>query len=110
MASFPGRGLGLPSTVGDILPFFSIKLTSSQSASSHHTDTCNVVVFGETGAGKSSLINLVAGSQTALTSRDAMGCTTETNVYDVLIQNETLKVKLFDTVGQYSSPLFHDRY
>lgn len=83
----PGRGLG--------------HLTS---ASSHHTETCNVVVFGETGAGKSSLINLVAGTRTALTSCDAMGCTTETNVYDVLIQNETLKVKLFDTVGLGEGP------
>ncbi|KAG1800513.1 P-loop containing nucleoside triphosphate hydrolase protein, partial [Suillus variegatus] len=62
----------------------------------------NVVIFGETGAGKSSLVNLVAGTQTALTSCDAMGCATESNVHDVLIQNETfkLKVKLFDTVGQ----------
>ncbi|KAG1816648.1 hypothetical protein EV424DRAFT_1625404, partial [Suillus variegatus] len=33
----------------------------------------NVVISGETGAGKSSLVNLVAGTQTALTSCDAMG-------------------------------------
>ncbi|KIK42925.1 hypothetical protein CY34DRAFT_82708 [Suillus luteus UH-Slu-Lm8-n1] len=81
-----------------------MKLTQSQSAASHHKKTCNVVIFGETGAGKSSLINLVAGTQTALTSCDATGCTTETNVYDVLIQNETLKVKLFDTVGLGEGP------
>jgi tRNA U34 5-carboxymethylaminomethyl modifying GTPase MnmE/TrmE len=85
--------------VSGVLPFFSMKLTQSQSAASHHAETCNVVIFGETGAGKSSLINLVVGTQTALTSGDAMGCTTKTNVYDVFIQNETLKVKLFDTVG-----------
>ncbi|KAG1816625.1 hypothetical protein EV424DRAFT_1324826, partial [Suillus variegatus] len=49
---------------------------------------------------------LVAGTQTALTSCDATGCTTESNAYDVLIQNETfkLKVKLFDTVGLGEGP------
>ncbi|KAG1745353.1 P-loop containing nucleoside triphosphate hydrolase protein [Suillus paluster] len=73
----------------------------SASLASHHTETCNVVIFGETGAGKSSLINLVTKTQSAQTSCDAMGCTTKTNVYesDVLIQNKVLKVKLFDTVG-----------
>ncbi|KAG1840209.1 P-loop containing nucleoside triphosphate hydrolase protein [Suillus tomentosus] len=68
-------------------------------ASNHKEETCNVVIFGETGAGKSSLINLVAGTRTV--SCTAVGYTTETNVYDISIpsQNETLKVKLFDTVG-----------
>ncbi|KAG0704672.1 hypothetical protein DFH29DRAFT_358496 [Suillus ampliporus] len=39
--------------------------------------------------------------QTAPTSSDAMGCTTQTNVYehDVIVQNKILKVKLFDTAG-----------
>ncbi|KAG1742192.1 P-loop containing nucleoside triphosphate hydrolase protein [Suillus lakei] len=78
--------------------------TQSQSVASHHTETCNVVIFGETGAGKSSLINLVAGKQTALTSCDSMGCTTETNAYDVSIQNKTLNVKLIDTVGLGEGP------
>ncbi|KAG1840221.1 hypothetical protein C8R48DRAFT_545439, partial [Suillus tomentosus] len=66
----------------------------------------NIVIFGETGAGKSSSVNLVSGTQTALTSCDATGCTTESNAYDVLIQNETfkLKVKLFDTVGLGEGP------
>ncbi|KAG1896046.1 P-loop containing nucleoside triphosphate hydrolase protein [Suillus fuscotomentosus] len=68
-------------------------------ASQDAKETCNVVIFGETGAGKSSLINLITGTQRALTSCDAMGCTAETNTYDILIQNETLKVTLFDTVG-----------
>jgi hypothetical protein len=42
----------------------------------------------------------------AVTSSDAGGCTTGTNAHDVFIQNETLKVKLFDTAGWSSSPLF----
>ncbi|KAG1785548.1 P-loop containing nucleoside triphosphate hydrolase protein [Suillus plorans] len=67
----------------------------------HPTETCNIVIFGETGAGKSSLVNLITRKQSAATSSDAMGCTTKTNVYehDVAIQNKTLKVKLFDTAG-----------
>lgn len=91
MSSFPGRG---PPPLH----------THSSSAASHHTETCNVVIFGETGAGKSSLINLIAGTQVALTSCDAVGCTTESNVYDVSIQNKTLQVKLFDTVGLGEGP------
>ncbi|KAG2097971.1 uncharacterized protein F5147DRAFT_656209 [Suillus discolor] len=69
-------------------------------------ETCNIGIFGETGAGKSSLVNLVAGTPTGLTSCDATGCITESNVHDVLIQNETLKlkVKLFDTVGLGEGP------
>jgi len=73
------------------------------SEASHRTEeTCNIVVFGETGAGKSSLINLVTKEHTALTSCDTMGCTTRTNVYDLSIestQSNLLKVKLFDTPG-----------
>ncbi|KAG0708030.1 hypothetical protein DFH29DRAFT_994656 [Suillus ampliporus] len=65
----------------------------------HPPDAYNVVIFGEAGAGKSSLVNLIAGTEMAHTSRDAWGCTTETNPYDILIQNGTLKVKLFDTAG-----------
>ncbi|KAG2153905.1 P-loop containing nucleoside triphosphate hydrolase protein, partial [Suillus clintonianus] len=41
---------------------------------------------------------LVAGTQTALTSPDAAGCTTETKAYNILIQNKTLKIKLYDTI------------
>ncbi|KAG1742213.1 P-loop containing nucleoside triphosphate hydrolase protein [Suillus lakei] len=68
---------------------------------SHRTEICNIVIFGETGAGKSSLVNLITGTQTALTSSDAMGCTTKTNVYDhdFVVRNKILKVKLFDTAG-----------
>ncbi|KAG1813086.1 P-loop containing nucleoside triphosphate hydrolase protein [Suillus variegatus] len=68
--------------------------------SPHRTDTFSVVVCGETGAGKSSLINLIAGTDIAVTSCDAAGCTTGTNMHDIsMIRNETLKVKLIDTAG-----------
>ncbi|KAG1733675.1 P-loop containing nucleoside triphosphate hydrolase protein [Suillus occidentalis] len=84
---------------------------SSQSTAGHNhrrlkqaspcKDTCNVVIFGDTGSGKSSLVNLITGTQTAPTSPDAMGCTTGTHVYehDIVIQNKTMKVQLFDTPG-----------
>ncbi|KAG2116816.1 hypothetical protein DEU56DRAFT_761493 [Suillus clintonianus] len=62
----------------------------------HRTDTCNVVIFGEVGAGKSSLVNLIAGTNMAVVSPDAGGCTTETNEHEILIQNETLKMVGFD--------------
>ncbi|KAG2352017.1 P-loop containing nucleoside triphosphate hydrolase protein [Suillus spraguei] len=70
----------------------------------HPTDTCNVVIFGESGAGKSSLVNLIAGTNKAATSSDARGCTTGTKAYDIWIQNGTLKVNLFDTAGLDEGP------
>ncbi|KAG1723931.1 P-loop containing nucleoside triphosphate hydrolase protein [Suillus lakei] len=68
------------------------------------TDTCSVVIFGESGAGKSSLVNLIARMNMAVTSCDAGGCTAKTNVHEILIQNELLKVKLFDTPGLDEGP------
>ncbi|KAG1872843.1 P-loop containing nucleoside triphosphate hydrolase protein [Suillus tomentosus] len=69
----------------------------------HHTNTLGIVVCGESGSGKSSLVNLIAGTNIAKTSPDAVGCTTGTNVYDsdklTSRQAETLKVKLIDTAG-----------
>ncbi|KAG1815214.1 P-loop containing nucleoside triphosphate hydrolase protein [Suillus subaureus] len=69
------------------------------------TDTCNVIVFGEAGAGKSSLINLITREYTARVSSDTMGCTTETNAYETEISIPLkLKVKLFDTAGLDEGP------
>ncbi|KAG1890744.1 P-loop containing nucleoside triphosphate hydrolase protein [Suillus fuscotomentosus] len=69
----------------------------------HHIDTLGIVVCGESGSGKSSLVNLIAGTNIAKTSPDAVGCTTGTNVYDsdklTSRQAGTLKVKLIDTAG-----------
>ncbi|KAG2048940.1 hypothetical protein BDR06DRAFT_919804 [Suillus hirtellus] len=68
---------------------------------SRRKDTCNVVIFGQTGAGKSSLVNLITKTQDVPTSSDAKGCTRQTTVYehDVVTQNKTIKVQLFDTAG-----------
>ncbi|KAG2062690.1 hypothetical protein BDR04DRAFT_975494, partial [Suillus decipiens] len=50
----------------------------------------NIVIFGEAGAGKSSLVNLIARKDVAITSSDAKGCTTAVNEHEIWIQNETM--------------------
>jgi predicted GTPase len=61
------------------------------------TGTPNVIVFGETGSGKSSLVNLVKGINVAETSSKAKGCTFESTPYNVIIHNSNYN--LFDTAG-----------
>ncbi|KAG1852179.1 P-loop containing nucleoside triphosphate hydrolase protein, partial [Suillus subluteus] len=70
----------------------------------HRTDTCNAVVFGESGAGKSSLVNLIAGKDVAVSSSETRGCPSGTSAHGILIQNETLKVNLLDTAGLDEDP------
>ncbi|KAG1827361.1 P-loop containing nucleoside triphosphate hydrolase protein [Suillus subaureus] len=67
----------------------------------HCIDTFNIVICGETGSGKSSLINLITGTNKAVTSIDAAGCTTGTNIVNdsLMIQNGLLNINLFDTAG-----------
>jgi len=58
----------------------------------------NIILFGEAGAGKSSLVNMiVGGNDVAKVSCTAMGCTFENNAYDATIGNTTFKV--YDTAG-----------
>ncbi|KAG2750388.1 hypothetical protein P692DRAFT_20729426, partial [Suillus brevipes Sb2] len=68
----------------------------------HRTDTFNVVICGEAGSGKSSLVNMIARTNMAVTSSDAGGCTAGTNMYDVSMK--MLKVKLVDTAGLDEGP------
>ncbi|KAJ8593075.1 hypothetical protein M405DRAFT_631092 [Rhizopogon salebrosus TDB-379] len=58
----------------------------------------NIVIFGETGAGKSSVINLMAGGQVARTSPDSHRCTLEWKEYEINVDNGT-QHQVFDTVG-----------
>jgi len=57
----------------------------------------NVVVFGETGAGKSSVINMIAGEEVAKTSGDAKGCTFQSTPYTVCLDGA--RIKVWDTAG-----------
>jgi len=57
----------------------------------------NVVFFGETGVGKSSLINMLAGSNVAQTSSKATSCTLESRGYPVKISKSLFY--LVDTAG-----------
>ncbi|KAG1872404.1 hypothetical protein DFJ58DRAFT_437427 [Suillus subalutaceus] len=56
-----------------------------------------VVIFGETGSGKSSMINVIAQKQVAKSSNDALGCTFESKRYSVHISGQ--EFALFDTAG-----------
>ncbi|KAF9222622.1 hypothetical protein BS17DRAFT_735456 [Gyrodon lividus] len=57
----------------------------------------NVVVFGESGVGKSSVINMIAGKNVTKTSNDAVGCTFCHQCHEVILNG--LKVNLWDTAG-----------
>ncbi|KAK2459941.1 hypothetical protein APHAL10511_008026 [Amanita phalloides] len=57
----------------------------------------NVVVFGETGAGKSSLINLIAGNDIAPIANRAVGETFRSTCYTVELDG--MRVNLHDTAG-----------
>ena len=57
----------------------------------------NVIVFGETGAGKSSVINMIVGHDVAASSSTAAGCTFHSEPYETSIDG--LPLKLWDTSG-----------
>ncbi|KAF8970952.1 P-loop containing nucleoside triphosphate hydrolase protein [Flammula alnicola] len=57
----------------------------------------NIIVFGESGAGKSSIVNMLVGSDVAKISSLATGCTFESNPYDFNI--EDVLFKIHDTAG-----------
>ena len=58
----------------------------------------NVILFGEAGVGKSSVVNMLLGEQRAQTSTSARGCTFESVPYDVDL-GEGVSVRVYDTAG-----------
>jgi tRNA U34 5-carboxymethylaminomethyl modifying GTPase MnmE/TrmE len=56
-----------------------------------------IVIFGETGAGKSSLINLMADKEVANTSPDMLRCTMQWKDYTIGFGGDSYTV--FDTIG-----------
>jgi small GTP-binding protein len=56
-----------------------------------------VLVFGETGVGKSSLINMIAGHEIAATSSEAWGCTFERTEHVLDVDGEQFRI--WDTAG-----------
>jgi hypothetical protein len=61
------------------------------------TSAKNIVIFGESGVGKSSIINLLAGKQVARTSPDTKHCTLRYEAYDVPIKD--VQCRIYDTAG-----------
>jgi tRNA U34 5-carboxymethylaminomethyl modifying GTPase MnmE/TrmE len=59
--------------------------------------TPNVVIFGEEGVGKSSVVNMIAGREVASTSGEASACTFDSKSF--LVDLDGRPVTLWDTVG-----------
>ncbi|KAL4079871.1 P-loop containing nucleoside triphosphate hydrolase protein [Scleroderma yunnanense] len=57
----------------------------------------NIILFGETGVGKSSVINLIANSPVADVSPDVEGCTMQSKEYSFTVGG--VVVSIWDTVG-----------
>ena len=57
----------------------------------------NIVIYGETGVGKSSIINLIAGQKLADTSNGALGCTFQHRRY--IVSLDEMSCALWDTTG-----------
>ncbi|OJA10174.1 hypothetical protein AZE42_01842 [Rhizopogon vesiculosus] len=68
----------------------------------------NVVLFGETGAGKSSVVNLMAGEEMAITSPDMQLCTMTWKEYPMAFDG--YKYSVFDTIGLQGPHLEVDDY
>jgi GTPase SAR1 family protein len=70
--------------------------------------TKNIVLFGETGAGKSSVVNLMAGFDQAKTSPDMGRCTMQWQEHPVAFGEHVYKV--FDTIGLEEPQLGMNEY
>jgi GTP-binding protein EngB required for normal cell division len=79
------------------LPLFFLERTYSPLQLPAGSSTRNIVVFGESGVGKSSLINQIVGRSIAATSSGAKGCTFHHKKYE--LQVEDTQYAIWDTAG-----------
>jgi len=70
--------------------------------------TKNIIIFGQTGTGKSSVVNLIAGTDIAKTSNEMKRCTLHWTVYPIAFDGYSFKV--FDTVGMEDHQLDLEEY
>lgn len=61
------------------------------------TKSLNIILFGETGVGKSSLVNLIAGEEVAQTSGDIGACTMSSRPYSFQVYG--VSYTIWDTRG-----------
>lgn len=71
---------------------FVLLMSDSQEPLTH-----NIILFGEVGSGKSSIVNLIIGKDVAKVSNSTLGCTFEIESYPTRIGNTSYYI--FDTVG-----------
>lgn len=57
------------------------------------------MLFGETGVGKSSVINLIADKAIAKVSADVDGCTMASTKYKIPVEKDNVVYTIYDTVG-----------
>ena len=69
----------------------------TQHTNSNVLPSTNVIVFGESGVGKSSVINMLVGEPVATVSNQATGCTFASTKFRATINNQELM--LYDTAG-----------
>src|SRR5258707_14141267 len=57
----------------------------------------NIIIFGESGCGKSSIVNMIAGRETAKVSNSAIGCTFKHECHEASIGD--IHFNIYDTAG-----------
>ncbi|KAF9441410.1 hypothetical protein P691DRAFT_791374 [Macrolepiota fuliginosa MF-IS2] len=72
-------------------------ISESLVASDHRDDTPNIILFGETGVGKSSVVNMLSEKDVAVVSNDVTGCTFGSVDYGININGG--EYVLWDTAG-----------
>jgi hypothetical protein len=75
-----------------------VEIERRPTAANNHIPPHNVIIFGETGAGKSSVINMICGHNTAKTSNEAAGCTFSSTPHEALLPDNS-PITFWDTAG-----------